>query len=116
MADSEIKLTGPTGIPYNELHTTVETGRDSKQEGPIVGIDKYEGGKIYVITMNRPHRMNALGGGLSQGLYDAWAEFRDDKNARVAIVTGRGSGLSVPALTLSRLRNAQSGSRRPTLS
>ena len=90
MTEPGVKLIGPSGMHYSELHKAVKTGRDVAQVGPVVLVDKYEDGKIYVITLNRPQRMNALGGGLSQGLYQAWCEFRDDRKARVAILTGRG--------------------------
>ncbi|MDO8672808.1 MAG: enoyl-CoA hydratase-related protein, partial [Dehalococcoidia bacterium] len=90
MADQGVKLFGPSGLHYSELHKPVETGRDAQQEGPVVAVDTYEDGKIYVITLNRPHRMNSIGGGLPQALTDAFAEFRDDRKARVAILTGRG--------------------------
>lgn len=59
--------------------------------GPVVKVDKHEDGQIHVITMNRPHRMNSMGDGLPAALYDAFAEFRDDPTARVAILTGAGS-------------------------
>ena len=56
----------------------------------MVKVEKLEGGKIYVITLNRPHRMNSIGDGLGQALFDAYLEFRDDPNARVSILTGAG--------------------------
>ena len=70
---------------------TTETGRDHVQEGPVVLVDKLEDGRIWVITMNRPHRMNALGDGMAGALSDAFEAYRDDKQARVAIVTGAGN-------------------------
>ncbi|MBI2864905.1 MAG: enoyl-CoA hydratase/isomerase family protein [Chloroflexi bacterium] len=91
MANQGAKLTGPSGLHYDELHKPVDTGRDAQQVGPVVTVDKYEDGKIYIITLNRPHRMNSLGGGLIGATYDAFAEFRDDRQARVAILTGRGA-------------------------
>lgn len=91
MVAPKVELTGPSGLQYDVLHQAVQTGRDAPPQGPVVTVDKYEEGKIYVIMLNRPHRMNAMGSGLSQALYDAFAEFRDDTNARVAILTGRGN-------------------------
>jgi enoyl-CoA hydratase/carnithine racemase len=58
--------------------------------GPVVMVNKVEDGQIHVITMNRPHRLNSIGDGLGEALYDAFAEFRDDHTARVAILTGAG--------------------------
>ena len=65
-------------------------GRDQQQVGPVVLVDKHEDGKIWVITMNRPHRMNSLGGGMIDALIDAFEAFRDDRQARVAVLTGAG--------------------------
>jgi enoyl-CoA hydratase/carnithine racemase len=61
-----------------------------RHEEPPVRLDTHEGGRIYVITMNRPRQMNALGGGMVEGLFDAFTRFRDDPTARVAILTGAG--------------------------
>jgi enoyl-CoA hydratase/carnithine racemase len=66
------------------------TQETSEQQGPVVKVDTYEGGKIHVLTLNRPHRMNAIGGGLMDALVDAFEAFRDDPQARVAILTGAG--------------------------
>lgn len=63
---------------------------DSTTGEPVVLIDKHEGGKIWVITMNRPHSMNALGDRMATALSEAFEAYRDDQTARVAIVTGRG--------------------------
>lgn len=43
-----------------------------------------------VVRLNRPERLNALGGELRAALADAWCEFRDSKEAEVAIFTGTG--------------------------
>ncbi|MBV1878274.1 MAG: enoyl-CoA hydratase/isomerase family protein [Pseudomonadales bacterium] len=67
-----------------------ETGRDLKQDGDVVLIEKRNEGKIWVITMNRPHRMNSLGDGMAGALTDAFEAYRDDREARVAIITGAG--------------------------
>ncbi len=79
-------------MPEYETYDPSKHNRDTPQEtfGPVVQVEKHEGGKIHVITLNRPHRMNAIGDGLGEALYDAWAEFRDDPEARVAILTGAG--------------------------
>lgn len=77
--------------PY-EPYDPEKHGRDTPQStfGPVVKVDKLEDGRIHVITMNRPHRMNAIGDGMNEALYDAWIAFRDDRQARVAILTGAG--------------------------
>ena len=47
-------------------------------------------GTILIATMNRPDRMNALGGGLPEALNEAWLDFRDDPEVQVMIITGVG--------------------------
>ena len=46
--------------------------------------------QVVSITMNRPEQMNALNTEIVNGLHDAFIEFRDDPDARVAILTGAG--------------------------
>jgi E-phenylitaconyl-CoA hydratase len=64
----------------------------STEETPAapVLVDKHAEDRIWVITMNRPHRMNSFGDGMLDRLGDAFSEFRDDPRARVAILTGAG--------------------------
>ena len=57
---------------------------------PVVLVETHDAGRIHVITLNRPERLNAIGGGLNEALYDAFTRFRDDLAARVAILTGAG--------------------------
>jgi enoyl-CoA hydratase len=45
---------------------------------------------ILIARMNRPERMNAMGGGLREALEEAWFEFRDDPTLKVMIITGVG--------------------------
>jgi E-phenylitaconyl-CoA hydratase len=40
--------------------------------------------------MNRPERLNALGGGLPEAMNEVWFEFRDDPDLKVMILTGVG--------------------------
>jgi len=60
------------------------------QKAPVVLVDKYEDERIWVITMNRPERLNAIGAGMMEQLTEAFVAYRDDPNARVAILTGAG--------------------------
>jgi len=46
--------------------------------------------QIATITLNRPERMNALNPELQQAIQDTLIRFRDDEEARVAIITGAG--------------------------
>ena len=45
---------------------------------------------VVTITLNRPERQNAVSWELQRRLADAWVQFRDDDDARVAILTGAG--------------------------
>ena len=45
---------------------------------------------VVTITYNRPEALNAINGVMRRDLNDAFARFRDDEDAWVAIVTGAG--------------------------
>ncbi len=45
---------------------------------------------IAIITINRPDRMNAIDAQTSSELHQAWCDFRDRDDLRVAILTGAG--------------------------
>jgi enoyl-CoA hydratase len=47
-------------------------------------------GPVTLITIDRPERMNAIGARTHRELVDAWGRFRDDDEAYVAVLTGRG--------------------------
>jgi E-phenylitaconyl-CoA hydratase len=47
-------------------------------------------GRIGVVTINRPDRMNAIDPQTSAELHEAWSDFRDDDNLWVGIFTGAG--------------------------
>ncbi|MFN8160506.1 MAG: enoyl-CoA hydratase-related protein [Solirubrobacterales bacterium] len=49
-----------------------------------------ERGHLRVITIDRPERMNAIGPVTSREMVDAFGRFRDDGEARVAVLTGAG--------------------------
>ena len=48
-------------------------------------------GPIAIITINRPEVMNSLDVETNQELKNAWFDFRDDDNLKVAVLTGAGS-------------------------
>jgi E-phenylitaconyl-CoA hydratase len=54
-------------------------------------------GHVATITYHRPERLNAVNGELRRDLNDAFARFRDDEDAWVAIVTGAGRAFCVGA-------------------
>jgi E-phenylitaconyl-CoA hydratase len=52
---------------------------------------------VATITYNRPEVLNAINGEMRRGLNEAFARFRDDEDAWVAIVTGAGRAFCVGA-------------------
>jgi enoyl-CoA hydratase/carnithine racemase len=59
----------------------------------VVETERRDG--IFVIRMNRPERLNALGSELRDALAQAWCEFRDSHDLEVAIYTGVGRAFCV---------------------
>lgn len=55
-------------------------------------VDKHDG--VTLITINRPDKHNCIDGETAQLLYEAWVDFRDDDQAKVAILTGGGQSFS----------------------
>ncbi len=49
-----------------------------------------EDGKIWVITLNRPDKRNALTLDMMYELEDIWRDYQADEESRVAIITGAG--------------------------
>jgi enoyl-CoA hydratase/carnithine racemase len=71
----------------------------------VVGRD----GPVLVITIDRPQQMNALSTGVRQGLFDAFAAFERDADAKVAILTGAGerafcAGMDLKEMAATSLR------------
>jgi E-phenylitaconyl-CoA hydratase len=54
-------------------------------------------GRVATITYNRPEALNAINWELRRDLNAAWARFREDEEAYVAIVTGAGRAFSAGA-------------------
>ena len=49
-----------------------------------------DNGRIAIMTINRPERMNSSDPGMGQRWFDAWTHFAADDNCWAAIVTGAG--------------------------
>ena len=54
-------------------------------------------GHVATITYDRPEALNAINGAMRRDLNEAFARFRDDEDAWVAIVTGAGKAFCVGA-------------------
>ena len=73
--------------------------------------EKREG--IAFLTMNRPERRNALSPQMIVEMAQAWRDFRDDKDARVAILTGAGDKAFCSGADLGLLIPLMSRARQP---
>ena len=49
--------------------------------------------QIFIVRINRPERLNALGYEIRTQLAEAWNEFRESKNLEIGIFTGTGLSL-----------------------
>lgn len=60
-------------------------------------VDYERKGRVAIVTLNRPDRLNALGAEVCQDLLEAWKRLAQDDEARVAIITGTGRTFSAGA-------------------
>jgi enoyl-CoA hydratase/carnithine racemase len=60
-------------------------------------IDYQKRGAVAYVTLNRPTKLNAMNAELHEDLARAWADFRDDPELRVAILSGHGRCFSAGA-------------------
>ncbi len=68
---------------------------------------------IAYLTMNRPERRNAISPQMLVQLAEAWTDFRDDADARVAILTGAGDKAFSAGADLALLIPLMSRARAP---
>jgi enoyl-CoA hydratase len=57
-------------------------------------IDVRADGALRLITLNRPDALNAVNDALHTGLAHLWQRLNDDRDARAAVLTGRGRAFS----------------------
>ena len=90
-------------------------------EATDLGLDSVlvtdEGDGIYLVTMNKPERMNALNGGLHEEIITAFQALDRDDDCKVIVITGAGRAFSasgnvkewqnrpVGSLVINRARN-----------
>jgi enoyl-CoA hydratase/carnithine racemase len=72
-------------------------------------------GRVLVVRMNRPERLNALNAEMRQMLAETWTEFRHSKELEVAIFTGTGRGFCAGEDMKESLATGKPGGTRPTL-
>jgi enoyl-CoA hydratase/carnithine racemase len=56
----------------------------------ILNIDHEEDGKVWVITLNRPERLNSFNGALRKEVHQAYWDFAHDEKSWTAVITGTG--------------------------
>ena len=80
---------------------------------PFVNYERQ--GRVAVITLNRPDRMNALSPELSADLRAAQQQLMDDPEARVCVYTGAGDRAFCAGLDMKEAagRSSSSGPLRP---
>jgi enoyl-CoA hydratase len=54
-------------------------------------------GRVYIVTINRPERRNAIDADTAEELYKAWKYFEDNDNLYVGIITGANGNFSAGA-------------------
>ncbi len=69
--------------------------------------------RIATLTLNRPERLNALGGTLREELYDAVTAAGADSNVGVVVITGAGRGFCSGGDVKSMREHDQTGQRTP---
>ena len=79
---------------------------------PVVILEKSQG--IAVVTLNRPHAMNALNQEMGEAIRDAFGDLNSDNDIKVAILTGAGrafcGGLDLKELaTMESLASSEMG-------
>ncbi|MFC0533398.1 enoyl-CoA hydratase/isomerase family protein [Phytohabitans kaempferiae] len=67
-------------------------------------------GAVVILTLNRPHRMNALGEDLHHRLQRVWRELSEDPECRAVVVTGAGERAFCTGMDLAE--NARRGGVR----
>src|SRR6266436_103270 len=72
-------------------------------------------GRILVVRMNRPERLNALNGEMRTRLAETWTEFRHDDRLDVAIFTGTGRGFCAGEDMRESLQRGVPGGKRPAI-
>jgi enoyl-CoA hydratase/carnithine racemase len=69
--------------------------------------------RIATLTLNRPDRLNALGGSLREDLYDAVLKCGADANVRAIVITGAGRGFCSGGDVKAMSERDQSGEAAP---
>jgi enoyl-CoA hydratase/carnithine racemase len=72
-------------------------------------------GQIFIVRLNRPDRMNAMGHEMRTLMAEAWTEFRTDDDLEVGIFTGTGRAFCAGEDMKESLEDGAPGGRKPDL-
>lgn len=64
---------------------------DIDDQSPVLVHPTGDSGRIWVVSLNRPHVRNAVDASLSEAMCATMDDFESNPEARVAVLTGRGS-------------------------
>jgi enoyl-CoA hydratase/carnithine racemase len=70
--------------------------------------------RVAYLTLNRPESRNAVNRELSRALDEAWSDFNQDDDLRVAILTGAGDKAFCAGMDLKERASADAADRRPS--
>jgi enoyl-CoA hydratase/carnithine racemase len=75
-------------LAFGELR--MRTRGDDRDLEPAVLYDLVDGGRIALVTLNRPRQLNAYNTAMRDALYEALSAVRDDPAVRAVILRGNG--------------------------
>ena len=71
--------------------------------------------QVFIVRINRPERLNALGYQIRTELAEAWSNFRESKNLEVGIFTGTGRAFCAGEDMKESLEAGIPGVQRPSI-
>jgi enoyl-CoA hydratase/carnithine racemase len=80
---------------------------------PDILYEKFD--RYAIITLNRPERLNALGGAMREEIREAVADISADPNIRAGILTGTGRAFSAGADLKERVEQQAAGRPKPVV-
>jgi len=72
----------------------------------VLLLEKLEG-RVALLTVNRPDKMNALNSAVRQGLFDAVESLRHDDEVRVVVLTGAGDRAFIAGADIGEFKDAR---------
>ncbi|MDT8435553.1 MAG: enoyl-CoA hydratase-related protein [Gemmatimonadota bacterium] len=73
----------------------------------VLLVEKLEG-RVAVVTVNRPEKMNALNGAVREALFTTFEALADDDDVRVVVLTGAGEKAFIAGADIAEFKDARS--------